>query len=158
MDNANQDKKKGSGKSLKERMVGTELMTAQKEQDQKTPTGHVFEESTQTISTMTKDVQEAAQIVSRMKTVLEEKRSKIADLIAIGNPLSDPFGRRTNTDSSTEMHRINAPEQKTTMDDQKPHFNQPYEMISKKLDAIIEQNNKIIQLLNKSSENKTAIP
>jgi hypothetical protein len=137
------------------RLIGTEYKSEepQNNQDQtKSQPGQIFEESTQSISSMTKDMQEAAKIVSSMKTELEEKRSRIADLLASGDPLSNPF--KTQVEPQRVVKHKKDVETNKTQNKQNSS-NPVYEMIFAKLDIIMEQNKEIIRLLNSKPSAKT---
>jgi hypothetical protein len=126
----------------------------------KTQPGQIFEESTQSISSMTKDMQEAANLVSMMKKELEEKKSRIAELIASGNPLDDPFGVRSTPEASfiAEPKETTIRSQNKIQTDQRFYTNQLYELISTKLDMIIEQNKQVIKILNSNVNHHTVFP
>lgn len=139
------------------KIIGTEYKSEQLQNNQeqtKSQPGQIFEESTQSISSMTKDMQEAAKIVSSMKTELEEKRSRIADLLASGNPLSNPFKTQPESAGITK-HKRNV-ELSKTQKEQNPS-NQLQEIIVTRLDTIIEQNQEIIKLLNSKSDQNTSL-
>ncbi len=144
--------KQNNEKRLK--LVGTEYKSEESNsQDQtKSKPGQIFKESTESISSMTKDMQEASRLVSTMKKDLEEKRSRIADLLATGSSLSDPFKIQTKPPPLTKHYADIEPDKAQNYQESP---NQNYETLFAKIDMILEQNKEIIALLNSKSAPNT---